>query len=116
MRFIPTRIHGILDYTVGALLVAMPWLFEFARGQSETWVPLFLGAGAILYSLVTNYELGLVRRLPRSTHLSLDLASGVVLATSPWVFGFAGYVWVPHLVVGLFEIGAALMTKTTPST
>lgn len=115
MRFIPTRIHGILDYTVGAFLAAMPWLFGFARGESETWVPVFLGVGAILYSLVTCYELGFVRRLPMRTHLNLDLASGVLLAASPWVFGFAGYIWLPHLILGLFEISASLMTRTTPS-
>lgn len=115
MRFIPTRIHGILDYMVGAFLVAMPWIFGFARGGAETWVPVVLGAGAILYSLVTSYELGLVHWLPMPIHLNLDLLSGVVLAASPWTFAFSEYIWAPHLILGLFEVAAALMTKTTPS-
>lgn len=115
MRFIPTRVHGMLDYLVGALLIAAPWLFGFARGGAETIVPVVLGAGALLYSLFTDYELGLVRRIPMSTHLMLDLGSGLLLALSPWLFGFADYVRDPHLVLGVFEIGAALMTQKRPS-
>jgi hypothetical protein len=114
MRFIPTKIHGYLDYIVGLLLIAAPWLFDFARGGAETWVPVILGAGAILYSLFTDYELGISRRLPMPTHLTLDLLSGVLLAASPWIFGFADYVYLPHLILGILEIGASLMTKRQP--
>ena len=114
MRFIPTRIHGIADYLLGLLLVAAPWLFGFADGGAATWVPVVLGVGVVLYSLLTDYELGLVRRIPMQTHLTLDLAGGAVLAASPWVFGFADRVWLPHLVFGLLEIGAALFTRTQP--
>jgi hypothetical protein len=112
MRFIPTRTHGVLDYTVGLLLVIAPWLFDFARGGAETWVPVALGAGALVYSLFTKYELGGVRKIPMPVHLTLDLVSGVLLAASPWLFGFAAEVWAPHLLVGLFEVAAALMTRT----
>ena len=114
MRFIPTKVHGYLDYLVGALLIAAPWLFDFARGGAETWVPVVLGAGAILYSLITDYELGASKTISMRTHLTLDLISGIVLAASPWIFGFADYVWGPHLILGLFEIGAALMTRREP--
>lgn len=112
MKVIPTRVHGILDYLVGALLIAAPWLFNFDRGGPETWVPVALGAGAILYSLVTDYELGLARVIPMKTHLALDMANGLLLAASPWLFGFDEYVWMPHLVLGLIEIGTAAMTQT----
>jgi SPW repeat len=114
MRFIPTRVHGMLDYSMGALLIIAPWLLGFAAGGAETWVPVILGAGAIVYSLFTDYELGLVRRIPMGTHLGLDLGSGALLAVSPWLFGFADLVYLPHLILGLLEIGAALTTRTTP--
>ena len=104
----------MLDYLVGALLIAAPWLFDFAAGGAETWIPVVLGAGAILYSLFTDYELGVSRQLSMRTHLMLDLMSGILLAASPWLFGFADTVWAPHLALGLFEIGASLMTKREP--
>ena len=114
MRFIPTSVHGVLDYLVGALLIAAPWLFNFSRGGAETWIPVILGVGALVYSVFTNYELGVVRRIPMTTHLSLDAASGLLLAVSPWLFGFSTFVFWPHLILGVFEIVAALTTKTAP--
>jgi hypothetical protein len=56
-----------------------------------------------------------MRRIPMSTHLILDMLSGTVLAASPWLFGFADEVWVPHVVLGILEVGAGLMTQTVPS-
>ena len=115
MRFLPTRVHGVIDYLVGIILIAAPWLFDFARGGAETWVPVVLGAGAIIYSLMTDYELGISRSISMSTHLMLDLWSGIILAASPWLFGFHDYVYMPHLIVGILEIGASLITVRTPS-
>jgi hypothetical protein len=115
MRFIPTKVHGVMDYMMGILLIASPWLFGFDRGGMETWIPVILGAGAILYSLFTDYEMGVSRSLSMRTHLTMDLLSGILLAASPWIFGFADYVYMPHMVLGIIEIGAALMTKRDPS-
>lgn len=114
MKIINTHTHGILDYVVGVALIAAPWLFGFAQGGAETWVPVVLGASTLLYSLLTRYELGLVKMIPFKTHLTLDLLSGVFLAASPWLFGFSHIVYLPHLLVGLFEIFAAVSTRTVP--
>ena len=111
---ITTRVHGYLDYIVGALLIAAPWLLGFTRGGAETWVMVGAGAAALLYSLFTDYELGLVRRLQMPLHLWLDGASGVLLAVSPWLFAFDEIVWIPHVVAGVFEILAAFFSHTIP--
>lgn len=116
MRFIGTKTHGYIDYLMGALLIAAPWIFGFAQGGAETWVPVVLGAGMILYSLLTDYEMGASRQISMRTHLTLDLIGGALLAASPWLFGFADYIWAPHLVFGILEIGAALFTQRVPST
>jgi energy-converting hydrogenase Eha subunit G len=105
-----------MDYLMGVLLVAAPWLFGFARGGAETWVPVVLGVSTILYSLFTDYELSVSRSISMRTHLSIDMISGVFLALSPWIFGFNEFVYIPHLVLGILECGAALMTETTPRT
>lgn len=116
MRFIPTRLHAILDYLLGAVMIVLPWLADFAAGGAETWIFVILGAGVILYSLFTDYEYALSRNIPMPTHLGLDIAGGVVLAASPWLFGFADFVYWPHVIFGALEVGAGLMTQRVPST
>jgi hypothetical protein len=49
------------------------------------------------------------------THLLLDAGSGAFLLVSPWLFGFADFVWWPHVVIGLLEIGSAVTTKKAPT-
>lgn len=115
MRFIPTRIHGVMDYIVGAVLIASPWLFGFAVGGAETWIPVVLGVIAVVMSLMTDYELGVTPKIGMRMHLNIDLMSGIFLAVSPWLFGFADYVWAPHLIFGLLEIVVSLTTLTSPA-
>jgi hypothetical protein len=105
----------MVDYVVGALMILAPWLFGFSDTGIGAWIFVILGAGAILYSLLTDYELGVSRMIPMSTHLGLDIASGALLLVSPWLFGFADQVSAPHVVFGLFEIAAALTTQKVPS-
>ena len=122
MRFIPTGIHGVLDYLLGVVLVGIPFVVGFVPGpetgiaidSAPTYVPVVLGFGLIIYSLFTNYAVGLVRKIPMRAHLMLDALSGAFLAASPWIFGFAAFVFLPHLVLGLVEIAAAAFTKTEP--
>jgi hypothetical protein len=114
MRFIPTRFHAPLDYIVGVALIAAPWIFQFSEHTAATVVPIVLGIGLIVYSLFTNYELGLWKVAPMAVHNLIDIVAGAVLAASPWIFGFgdeSANVWVPHLVVGLAAIFLGLTTK-----
>ena len=100
---------------MGIVLIASPWLFDFADGGAAQWLPVILGASMIVLALMTDYELVAVRKISMRTHLMIDLLSGLLLAASPWIFSFADYVWEPHLILGLIEVGAALMTKREPS-
>jgi hypothetical protein len=114
MRFLPSRLHGVIDYLWGVALLATPWLFGFADVAAAKWLAVVFGLGAILYSAVTDYELGLVRILPMVLHLGLDGAGRALLVASPWLFGFADRVRRPHLAFGLFAVAASLVTRTRP--
>jgi SPW repeat len=116
MRLIPSRVHAVMDYLVGLVLRATPFVAGFADAGAGAWVPIALGAGVIAYSLFTDYELSVSRAIPLPAHLGLDVAGGALLAISPWALGFDDRVWAPHLVIGLLEIGTALATRTVPET
>lgn len=111
MNLLSSKVHGILDYVASMLFIASPWLFNFAKGGAETWIPVVIGAGSVIMSVITDYELGATRTMPLSTHLTIDVVAGIFLSLSPWLFGFAGYVFLPHLMMGLFELGTSLLTE-----
>jgi hypothetical protein len=114
MRFIPTRFHAPLDYIVGAVLIAAPWIFRFSEDTAATLVSVVLGSGLIAYSLFTNYELGLWKVAPMAVHNLIDIVAGAVLAASPWIFGYADEgtnYWLPFVVIGVAAIFLGLTTK-----
>lgn len=115
MKIISTKLHGMLDYLVGFILIISPWIFGFADGGPEMWIPIFLGVSAFLYSIITNYELVIFKIISSKTHLTIDALSGILLASSPWLFGFADKVFIPHLLFGLLEIIVVSLTKTHTS-
>jgi hypothetical protein len=53
--------------------------------------------------------------VPMKAHLALDAVGGATLALVPQLTGArrkAKKHWLPHLAIGVFEIGMAVLTKT----
>ena len=113
---ISSRTHGYIDYAMGILLIAAPWILGFADGSAAQWVPVVLGIVMLGQAVMTDYELGLARMIPFSAHLMMDYGLGIFLAASPWIFGFAGNVFWPHLILGIAEVGVAAMTTKQVAT
>jgi len=116
---IPTRVHAVLDYSIGVLLIAAPWIFQFADESSAAkWISIVVGVVIILQSSITNYEGGFLgHAVSMRMHLVLDALIGIFLAVSPWLFGFADQganAWLPFVAIGLGEIGAAAVTNPLP--
>ena len=111
---ISTRTHGVLDYLSVGALCALPRILGW--DQKVTTLLTGAAAGTLLYSALTRYELGVVKLLPVPAHLTLDGASGALLCAAPFLFlnekppvsaGLVG--------IGLFELGASLLTQTSPT-
>ncbi|HEY0895078.1 MAG TPA: SPW repeat protein, partial [Sphingobacteriaceae bacterium] len=73
----------------------------------------FLCAGTILLitSFTTRYEPGFLSIIPMPLNLTLDAFIGLVLAASPWIFGFSQLVQLPHVFLGGILILISLFTK-----
>lgn len=119
-RTITSRTHGVIDYTLGALLLAAPYIFSFAdAGGAAVFIPQSVGGLIIVQSLMTDYEMSIVRLIPLRVHLWLDYAASLLLAASPWLFDFSEFPingWLPHVVAGLGYFFISLNTKTVPET
>src|SRR6476661_1786914 len=111
MRFISRKFHAVLDYIVGLLLIASPWLFNFDDVNEAKWVAIAVGVLMLVMSFFTDYEGGGKKALSMSTHLTMDVLAGLFLAASPWIFGFNDVVYLPHLIIGIMEMGAGLFTE-----
>ncbi len=120
IRFVPTSVHGIFDYIGGIALIACPFIFGFySMGGIAVILPIVLGIGLILYSLLTNYERGIpaVKFIPMPVHLILDFVAAAFLAVAPFLFGFANQglnVWLPFVVAGVGVILLVLVSQTQP--
>jgi len=115
MKKMRTRTHGYLDYLVCALIIITPWLLGFNDVGPSTLVLVFVGLGILIYSLMTDYELGIAKKISMRSHLTLDILSGLLLAVSPWLFGFADEVSTPHVMMGIIFISMALVTTSRTS-
>jgi hypothetical protein len=121
MRAVPTSLHAGLDYIVGVILIASPWIFGFADDSSAAkWIAVIAGLAMLGMSAITDYEGGvLARAIPMRGHLMTDAVLGLFLAICPWLFGFGdegANAWLPFVIIGLGEIGIAAITDPEPRT
>ena len=112
-RPIDPTLHGVMDYTTGAMLQALPKALDI---EGSTAARVLRGAGAVHggYSLFTKYPLGLVKAIPFRAHLALDTAWAIALGASPFVSGEAKKGrrhWLPHVLLAAYELGSIAMTE-----
>jgi uncharacterized membrane protein HdeD (DUF308 family) len=115
MRFLPLKVHQVLDFIVGLALIFAPNIFGFSDvGGAAVAIPRIIGIASILMGLITDgYGFSIVKLIPIRIHLWADLVAGILLALSPWLFGFhdeKASAWVPHLVVGIALIIVSQVT------
>lgn len=118
IRFLPTKVHGALDYVVGIALILAPNIFQFAEvGGAAVLIPRVLGVALIVYSLITRYEWGVIKLISMPYHLMIDFLAALFLALSPFLFGFSNKepnAWLPHVVVGIAVLLVVVVSKTRP--
>jgi hypothetical protein len=86
MKILTPRVHGYIDYAIVVLFLLAPTLFAF--GGLPATICYVLAVVHLGLSLLTAYPLGLVKAIPFPLHGGLELAVGVFLIASPWIFGF----------------------------
>lgn len=117
MAPISTRNHALGDYAGGALMLAAAEL-PFVRDRRAAALLRLAGAGTLLASLNTDYELGMWRRLPMPVHLAIDAGTGALMSTAGLMLRRAGAgagSWLPHTLLGVSELAVAALTERAPA-
>jgi hypothetical protein len=117
MAFISTRVHGVLDYAGGILMLVLSRL-PFVRDRRAAALMSATGTVTLAASAATDYELGVWRKIPMPAHLAGDAAGGAALAGAGLLLRRAGAgagSWLPLTAVGLSQVAGAALTERTPS-
>jgi hypothetical protein len=114
MALISTKVHGVLDYAGGVGSLAAPKLLRDRRAAA---ILAGTGATTLAASALTDYELGIRRRLPMPIHLLADAATGALLIGGAMTLRRRGAKildWGPLVVVGASELAGAALTDRHP--
>ena len=103
-RFITPTIHAYLDYPVAFVLMSAPFIFGLGNSHPfAKWLALGTGIAAFVLTIFTNHKLGVIKALPYSLHLTVDLLVGIVFVLAPSLFGFQGvdayFYWINGMAV-----------------
>jgi hypothetical protein len=84
---IPRFIHGALEYAVGVLLIAAPFLFSF-KSHAAVAVAIVVGVLVLVVAASSDGPTSLVDSVPISAHLLFDVVLAAVLIAAPFLFAF----------------------------
>ena len=120
-RFVPKRLHGLLDFLTVGLFIVGPEVFRVRDAPASTFPARAFGMTVLVLGPLTDYgrtsepfEYGGFRTVSMRTHLIVDAIGGTTVGLSPWVFGTwrKGWnYWAPQLLLMSSETFFALTTK-----
>ena len=110
---ISTAAHGVIDYVTAGTLLTLPGILGLSPRLTRAMQ--LLGLKKLLYSMLTQHELGIVKLIPMKAHLTLDALSGATLAALPFILDERDETAMATCVsLGLMDMSASVMTETQP--
>jgi hypothetical protein len=95
------------------LLVTLPRVLGW--GNAPTRLLDASAAGTVVYSVMTRYELGLVKALPMKAHLAIDaVQAGTLLGAAALMQDEDADVRGTLGALGAFELAVTLLSRTEP--
>jgi hypothetical protein len=108
---IPRFAHGAIEYAIGVLLIAAPFLFNF-KASAAVAVSIVAGVLVLVAAASSDGPTSLVNSVPVSAHLLFDVGLAAVLLAAPFLFGFNGES-APTAFFIVLGVGHLLMTIGT---
>ena len=109
---VPLFVHGLLEYGLGVLCIAAPFLFSFET-DGATALCIAIGTAILALGIVTRGPTGIVRSLPLDSHIVIDYVLAIFLIASPFVFGLTddGPALAFFLLAGITHLLVTIMTR-----
>jgi fatty acid desaturase len=85
---IPRVVYGLLQYVLGAFLVAAPFLFSYASGAAKA-TSIVAGLVVLTLAATSDSPTGLSKVVPLAASLVFDLALVALFVAAPFLFGFS---------------------------
>ena len=89
MKIISSKMHGVIDYLFIAFVLASPSIFNM-EGALAT-ITYILGAVHLTVTILTDFELGLIKVIPFKIHGLLEVVVTITLAILAFWFYSNGY-------------------------
>lgn len=112
---IPLSVHAAADVVLLGLLAVSPWVLGYTQHTTATALAVGFAVAGMGLNFMTDYPVGLWRKLPMKWHRLAELASPPLTIVAPWVlFSDAGaFPWVAT-VLGLANFTCAWLTRPLP--
>jgi hypothetical protein len=110
------KLHAAGDLVALLFLLVSPWLLGFSQYATATYYTVGLFVVGMGLNLVTDYPLGLFKKLPFQWHRVVELTSPPIFIVGPWYF-FADAGLMPWVAsaVGAGAVMNALLTRPVES-
>jgi hypothetical protein len=113
--FISTTLYGVINYASALLLMASPWLFDFAQfGGAALFIPLIVGWLQLIMAIFSDNPVGFIKVFPMQMHNCLDVLTGSFLMCLPWTYDFSSKVFWPHLIFGVVLLINGIFVHKSP--
>jgi hypothetical protein len=84
---VPLTVHAALEYLIGVVLVAAPFVLGFDAGAA-TALAIVGGVVTLVHAASTDWRLAVARVIPLRVHAVFDAVFSGVMIAAPFVFGF----------------------------
>ena len=111
---ISTGAHGLIDYIAAGTLVTLPGVLGLSPKLTRALQ--MIGLKKLIYTMLTQHEMGIIKLIPMKTHLAIDAASGATLCALPFLLDEKDDAAMALCIgMGLNELALSVSTETQPS-
>jgi len=113
---LPAAVHGLVEYAAAVLFIVAPFVFAF---DDNVAVAACIVTGLLILAVTATSQLptGLVKGIPPTVHLTIDLVVAALLVAAAFLLGFReeGGATALFITMGVLHLLLTIATRFTPA-